>query len=236
MVRKTKIKTRGTSSKTSRAKGASAKSVKRSSFGEIYRKYLRNEVPLTRYEKVGIFCFVVVVAGFVGWLYETLLVFGETGHFYMRGGNFLPWINIYAIGALLILPATKRIRRNPLLVFLVSALVSGAVELFAGWLIYTTGDGARFWNYDHGLWAVGSINGFVSPLSVSVFGVLALILVYAALPTAVFLAKRMTKRAFLIVMISVFALFMIDEIGGAILKNTGHPYAVEFYQSHGIEY
>ena len=209
---------------------------KKTSFKTLYKKYLRGEIKLECYEKIGIFCFVVVIAGFVGWLYETLLAWGETGSFHMRGGNFLPWINIYAIGALLILPATRKIRRNPLLVFLVSTLVSGAVELFAGWLIYTTGDGARFWNYDHGLWAVGSINGFVSPLSVSIFGVLALILVYAALPTAIFLAKRMTKRVFLIVMISIFALFMIDEIGGTIIKSTGHPYAVEFYQSHGIEY
>ena len=38
-----------------------------------------------------------------------------------------------------------------------------------------------YWNYDHGLWAVGSINGFVCPLSATIFGVGALGLAYLVL-------------------------------------------------------
>ena len=32
---------------------------------------------------------------------------------YFRGGNFLPWINIYAIGAIIIYLLTYNKRRNP---------------------------------------------------------------------------------------------------------------------------
>ena len=46
---------------------------------------------------------VVAFAGFFGWIYEFIFYYFDvgTGEFYMQGGNFLPWINIYAIGAVL---------------------------------------------------------------------------------------------------------------------------------------
>lgn len=210
--------------------------MEKQAFREIYTDYLNNKLELNRYEKIGIICFTIVVAGFVGWLFEVLLAFFETGQFHMRGGNFLPWINLYAIGALAVIPATRKIKQSPLLVFLVSTLVVGAVELAAGWFVYTTGNGMRYWYYDHGPLAVGSINGFVSPLSASAFGVLAVILIYLVLPSAIHLAKRIPKRAFLTLMLAIFMLVMVDEVGGLLVKSMGKSSAVDFYQSRGIEY
>ncbi|MBR3269842.1 putative ABC transporter permease [Candidatus Saccharibacteria bacterium] len=194
------------------------------------------KVKLQTYQKVGILMLVFVIAGVVGWIYEFVVAWIENGHIMAKGGNLLPWINIYAFGALLILPTTYRFRKKPIVVFLVAALVTGLLELLGGWLVYTIGNGTRYWNYDDGLWAFGSINGFVCPLSVTIFGIGALILVYFVMPFCITLATKMSKRAFLTLAISLFVLILADELTNLTLKNLGQPTAMDLYRSLGLEY
>lgn len=206
------------------------------SYKQVFKTYLEKGFKLERYQKIGILFLVVVIAGFVGWAYEVLVGFVDLGGFYMRGGNFLPWINIYALGALVVIPLTYKIRKYPWAVFLVSALATGLVELVGGWLVYTIGNGTRYWNYNQGLWAIGNINGFVCPLSVTFFGISSLILVYLIMPALIYLAKRMSKRAFLALSITLFTLVMLDEVTNLTLKNCGLKTAIDFYRSLGLKY
>lgn len=191
---------------------------------------------LQTYQKVGIAMLVFVISGFVGWLYEFLLAWVENGHILMKGGNLLPWMNIYAFGAFLIIPLTYKLKKYPWAVFLVSALATGVLELTAGWLVYTVGNGTRYWNYCDGPWAFGSINGFVCPLSVTIFGLSALLLMYVVLPFCTKLAMRMSRRAFLTLAISLFVLILADELTNLTLKNLNLPTAIDLYQSLGLEY
>ena len=209
---------------------------KQKSFKKLYRDYLDSKIKLKKYQLIGIFLLIWVVAGIVGWVYEFIVGFTEPGGPYMQGGNLLPWINIYAIGAVLIVPAVYKVKKYPWAVFLISVLVTGVVELIGGWLVYTIGNGERYWNYDHGLWAIGSINGFVCPLSVLFFGIGALGLIYFFLPYFIYLALNMSKRAFLMLAISLFVIFTADEVINLTLKNTGQPTAMDFYRSLGLKY
>lgn len=209
---------------------------KKRTFKQIYRDYIDNKIKLERYQWVGILMLVFVIAGFVGWVYEFFVALIENGEVYMVGGDFLPWINIYAFGALLILPAVYKFKKYPWAVFLTSVLVTGLLELVGGWLVYTVGNGTRYWNYDHGLWAWGSINGFVCPLSVTFFGIGALALIYLIMPALNWIAIRMSRRAFLILAIVLFSLVMVDELGNLIMKNMNQPTAMDFYRSVGMKY
>lgn len=209
---------------------------KKRTFKQIYRDYIDNKIKLERYQWVGILMLVFVIAGFVGWVYEFFVALIENGEVYMVGGDFLPWINIYAFGALLILPAVYKFKKYPWAVFLTSVLVTGLLELVGGWLVYTVGNGTRYWNYDHGLWAWGSINGFVCPLSVTFFGIGALALIYLIMPALNWIAIRMSRRAFLILAIVLFSLVMADELGNLIMKNMNQPTAMDFYRSIGMKY
>ena len=137
---------------------------------------------------------------------------------------------------MLVIPITYKIRKYPWAVFLASVLATGLVELLGGWLVYTIGSGTRYWNYDHGLWAIGSINGFVCPLSVAIFGIGSLALMYFILPLCIHLALTMTKRAFLTLAITLFVLIMADELINLTLKNLNEPTAMDFYRSLGLEY
>ncbi len=199
----------------------------------------RPEKPLERYQKVGILLLVIVIAGFFGWLYELIFYFfdgGMTG-LYMQGGKFLPWINIYAVGALLILATTWRLRKYPWAVFLISVVSTGLLELLAGWLVYTIGNGTRYWDYNTEILNFGNIGGFVCLRSVLVFGVSALFLMYVVLPFFVWVSMRMSKRAFLILAVTVFSVVMFDEVYNLLAsKAFGWPNAMDFYRSMGLKY
>ena len=72
---------------------------------KLFNDYLNNKLKLQPYQKLGIIFLLVVISGFFGWVYEFIFYFFNGGmqEWYMQGGNFLPWINIYAIGAVLII-------------------------------------------------------------------------------------------------------------------------------------
>ena len=193
---------------------------------------------LDKWQKLGILMLVVVLSGVFGWIYEVVLYFFDGGmkDFYMQGGNFLPWINIYAFGALLILATTWRLRKYPWAVFLISVVTTGLLELAAGWLVYTIGNGTRYWDYNNEIWNFGNIGGFVCLRSVLFFGVSALILTYLIMPFCINLARKMSRKAFLALAISLFAIVMVDELGNLICKNLGLPTAMDFYKGIGLKY
>ena len=195
--------------------------------------------PLQRYQKVGILLLVIVIAGFFGWAYEMIFYFFDGGMngFYMQGGNFLPWINIYAIGALVILLTTWRLRKYPWAVFLISVVTTGVLELVAGWLVYAIGNGTRYWDYNTEIWNFGNIGGFVCLRSVLFFGVSALILTYWIVPFCEYLARKMSRKAFLILAISLFSVVMVDEVYNMFASHIfGWPNAMEFYRGIGLKY
>lgn len=183
--------------------------------------------------------FITVFAGFFGWVYEFIFYYfdGGTGEFYMQGGNFLPWINIYAIGAVLIVLGCWKIRQYPWAVFLLAIAISGIVEFIGGWLVYTIGNGTRYWDYNTEILNFGNIEGFVCLRSVLFFGISALFLMYAIVPVIIWLSQRMSKRAFLILAITTFTIVMTDEIYNLLAsKFFNWPDAMEFYRSLGWKY
>lgn len=194
---------------------------------------------LEKWQWVGIMMLTIVFAGFFGWLYEFIFYYfnGGMSEFYLQGGNFLPWINIYAIGAILIIFTCWKIRKYPWAVFFVSMLVTGILELTAGWLVYTIGNGTRYWDYNVEILNFGNIGGFVCLRSVLVFGFSALFLMYLILPFFIWLSQKVSKRVFLTLAISLFALVMVDEVYNLLAsKIFGWPDAAELYQKLGWKY
>ena len=214
-------------------------SKKKTSFSEVWREYLDDKLKLEKWQKVGALLLMIVFAGFFGWTYEMIFYFfdGGTGEFYMQGGNFLPWINIYAIGAVLIVLSTWKFRKNPWAVFIISVIATGLLELIAGWLVYTIGNGTRYWDYNVEIWNFGNIGGFVCLRSVLVFGFSALLLMYLIVPGLFYLAMKLPKKVFMTVAILLFTLVMLDEVYNLLAsKIFGWPNAVDFYQSMGWKY
>lgn len=204
-----------------------------------YKDYLEKNHSFDKKTMLGIFCMIIVIGGVFGFLYEYLFYFFNGGmkEFYYRGGNFLPWINIYAIGSVMIYILTYKYRKSPLKVFLISVISTGLLEYFSGLGIYIIGDGLRYWDYNTEILNFGNINGFVCLRSVMFFGLSALLLMYAIVPFCFHVASRSNKKVFLIVAITICSIFLADEFYNLIFTRIFNlPNAIKIYKSIGIHY
>ncbi len=159
---------------------------------------------------------IYVIAGIIGFIYETICVYINDGEFYKRGTTFGPWIPIYGFGCLLIYFLTVRFRKKPWLVFLISALSCGMLELATGFVLdkfFHT----RLWDYSLVILNWGNLNGYICVRSVITWGLFALILIYAILPPVEKFQDKHPK-AFKVVSTSLFSLFVLDIILGLSLK------------------
>lgn len=204
-----------------------------------YKDYLEKNHSFDKKTMLGIFCMIIVIGGVFGFLYEYLFYFFNGGmkEFYYRGGNFLPWINIYATGSVMIYILTYKYRKNPLKVFLISVISTGLLEYFSGLGIYIIGDGLRYWDYNTEILNFGNINGFVCLRSVMFFGLSALLLMYVIVPFCFHVANKSNRKVFLIITISICSIFLADEFYNLIFTRIFNlPNAIKIYKSIGIHY
>ena len=197
-----------------------------------------NGIKLSKWQIIGILCLIFVISGVFGWIYEFFFYYFNGGmeKFYWRGGNFLPFINIYATGAIMICILAYKFRKNPFLVFLIAFISTGILEYFSGLVIYEF-FGLRFWDYNTEILNFGNIGGYVCLRSVSFFGLSALLLIYLIVPLCIYLSIHVKKKTFLIVSISVFSIFLFDEMYNLVFSRVlGLPRAHDVYESIGFNF
>ena len=205
---------------------------------KFFDTYINTELKLSKGQFFGILGLIVVISGIFGWVYEFIFYFFNGGmeKFYMQGGNFLPWINIYATGAIMILLLSFRFRKKPLLVFLISFISTGILEYFSGLVIFEVFN-TRFWNYNTEILNFGNIGGYVCLRSVLFFGISGLILMYLIVPLCYFISTRISIKKFIVISAILFSVFMLDELYNlAFARIFNLPRATEVYKSIGFEY
>ena len=205
----------------------------------MLKQYINKDAKLNIKQKISILCLVIVISGIFGWLYEVIFYYFNSGmkEVYMRGGNFLPWINIYAYGAILIILLTYKKRKSPLKVFLISVISTGVLEYIAGYILYGILDWTKCWDYNQEILSFGNISGYVCLRSVLIFGLSGLLLIYLILPMLIKLSK--TKKINLLLTISIIlcSIFLIDEIYNLIFTALFDlPRASSIYKELGLKY
>ena len=206
---------------------------------KIFNKYINDEIKLETWQKISIICLVIVISGMFGWIYEFIFYYFNSGmkEFYWRGANFLPWINIYATGSIMIIALTRKLKKHPILVFLIAFISTGILEYFTGLAMYKLMNGIRCWDYNTEILNFGNINGFVCLRSVTFFGLSALLLMYGILPLCIYLSAKIKKEKFLIFFVIIFLVFLFDELYNLVFaKMLNLPRSVEIYKNIGIKY
>lgn len=202
------------------------------------KNYINNDITFDKKTKLAIICLIIVISGTFGWLYEFIFYFFNSGMktFYFRGANFLPWINIYAIGAVIIFLLTYKKRKHPIYIFLISIIASGILEYIGGYYMEYFND-VRCWNYDKEILNFGNINGYVCLRSVLIFGIMSLLLMYLVVPFIFYLETKLNKKTFLLICYSLCFIFLADELYNLIFANAfSLPRASSIYKKIGLKY
>ncbi len=202
------------------------------------KNYINKDQTFDKKRKLAIICLIIVISGIFGWLYEFIFYFFNSGmkQFYFRGGNFLPWINIYAIGAVAIFLLTYKKRKHPLCIFLISILASGILEYIGGWYMENI-NGVKCWDYNKEILNFGNINGYVCLRSVLIFGIMSLLLMYLIVPLCFYLANKINRKTFLIISYTLCAIILADELYNLIFANLfSLPRASSIYKMLGLKY
>ncbi len=214
-------------------------SMKRSKKKSISLKnYINKDYKFDKSIMLGIFGLIIVISGICGFIYEVIFYYFNSNMttVYWRGSNFLPWINIYAIGAILVFVLTYKRRKNPLLVFIISVIATGILEYIGGWFMEYILE-VKCWDYDLEILNFGSINGYVCLRSVLIFGIFSLMLIYVITPLVFNLANKMKKKNFLIFSYTICIIFIIDELYNLLLANLlSLPRASSIYKELGFNY
>ena len=206
---------------------------------QFYSKYMNNEIKFDKYTVLGVLFLVAVISGIFGFVYEVIFYYFNFGmkDIYMRGSNFLPFINIYATGSIIIYILTKRLKKNPFLIFLISVIATGILEFISGYVMYEFFDGFRCWDYNTEILNFGNIGGYVCLRSVLFFGISSLLLMYVIVPMCYYLATILNKKTFIIISYSIFALFLIDDLYNLLIARIFDlKRASDIYKSLGFKY
>lgn len=147
------------------------------------------------------------ICSFLGYLYELILCYFDTGKIFSHGILSGPWLPIYGTGSLLIMFLYKY-RKKPLLVFTLSFFISGLLEYVCGFILLNFFK-MRLWDYT-GYFL--NINGHVCLLSTICFGIGGLLITYLIYPFIKKIYNSVNKKGLKIILTLISIIFLGDVI------------------------
>ena len=154
--------------------------------------------------KIGLLFYICSI---VGYIYEMILCLIDNGKFLSHGILFGPWLPIYGTGAVLIF-TLRKYRKKPLIIFMLSFLLSGILEWICGYLLLNFLN-IRLWDYRG--WFL-NLNGFVCFLSAFIFGCGGIFIIYFLLPVIEKIIRNCKRKNLILFLSGLSLLFSIDLI------------------------
>lgn len=165
--------------------------------------------------KICIYIFIFFIGTIVGFIYEQIFYFIFENTLEKRGFLYGPYLPVYGFGAVFICMFLKRFKKNPLVVFLLTMILTGVIEYIAGfmlWEIYHK----MWWTYE-GLFL--NIGNYVCLRSVLTFAIAGLFLIYLIEPFILNIANICKGRIFNIFATLIVFMFVIDLIFTLMYRN-----------------
>ena len=155
-----------------------------------------------------IYLFLIFLLGcLAGYLYEIIFYYFTLDKILNPGVLYGPWLPIYGIGAIC-LYFLKPIKKHPILLFILSMIITGIVEYVIGYISINLFD-TKLWDYT-GLFL--NISGIVCLRSVISFAILGMFFHYLIEP---FMEKMYNKISFKSIKVFsgiILVIFIIDII------------------------
>lgn len=148
-----------------------------------------------------------VIYSIAGWAYETIICSVQQRRFVNRGFLNGPYCPIYGSGAVLNVLLIGRLQ-NPILIFILSAIISTALEYLTSWLMEKMFH-ARWWDYSDMKFNIG---GRVFLLGAVVFGLMSVVQLKIIHPRLSALIERIPADIRYITSIVMFAVLVSDTV------------------------
>lgn len=160
------------------------------------------------------YLFLIFLIGCVtGWIYEEIFYWITEGMLRNRGILYGPWLPIYGIGALGIY-AMKPMKKHPVLLFVLCAVISGVVEYIIGYVSLRF-LGMRLWDYRGLLW---NLEGIICFRSVMSFAILGIVFHYLLEPKVEKLVQGIRPKILRTFCLAVVILFVVDGILSSLFR------------------
>ncbi len=179
--------------------------------------FIIKEKELNKKNIFNVYILIFVLSGIIGFIYEEIFYYFDLGYLVKRGSTFGPWIPIYAFGGLFITLFTYKFKKNPLVVFLISLIVTTFIEYVTGYVLHKFFD-IRLWNYSEEILNFGNIQGYICLRSVLLFAFAGLFLIYKIIPFLIKIVKDYSKSSLNTICLILLLLFIIDMILFSVLK------------------
>lgn len=163
---------------------------------------------LTTREKICLYVLIFFLGSIIGFIYEELFYLLVDKKLVYQGFLYGPYVPVYGIGAVIMLPTLKKYKKNPLIVFFGAMFLTGILEYFIGWLMKTLYH-RTWWDYT-GL--LLNINGYVCLRSVLTFAIGGIILIYLLEPLVNKFVEKRSEKFIKYIPIIIISVFTIDLI------------------------
>lgn len=153
----------------------------------------------------------------VGWIWEVLLIFIQSGVLANRGALNGPWLPIYGYGSLAALMFGYKLRNKPIAEFTLIVVLSGVIEYLTSYILEMK-TGLRWWDYTG---CFLNINGRICAEGLLAFGIGGLAVVYLIAPVVDNKLKSYSKYYLTVLSILLLIAFSADNIVSRKTPHTG---------------
>ncbi len=165
-------------------------------------------------ENIKYYFILFIIISILSYFYEEILFLLIKDKLVKRGFLYGPWLPIYGFGALIILKTCKRLKKHPVIIFIITFLLTGTLEGISGFILNKFFN-MKLWDYSNDFLNIG---GYVCLKSATGFAIGGLLLIYLLEPFIKFFYNKFSKKQSTIITIIIFIIFVIDNIISYMLK------------------
>jgi uncharacterized membrane protein len=154
---------------------------------------------------------------FIGWTWECLIAFAQSGEFINRGSLYGPWIPIYGFGGVTILVLLNRFNKRPLLCFFAAIVLCGIIEYASATVIWNLYH-LKYWDYSGYFF---NIQGRICLEGLLAFGILGMVGLYLIAPLTDSLLEAIPKSLRQRICVALAVAFGTDVVVAAFIPHTG---------------
>lgn len=158
-------------------------------------------------EKIIYWILIFLIGSLIGWIYEEIFYYVTENTIINRGFFYGPYLPVYGWGSVILMLTLKKLKKYPILVFILSMLITGIVEYATGYIMYALYE-RIWWDYT-GLFL--NISGYVCFRSVFTFAIGTIGLIYLIEPYLSKLIAKYSRHAEIISYLFL-TIFIIDNI------------------------